>query len=87
MAAVIAEHLAHAGAADRALAADDDDVAGLDLAVGDGVEAGFLAVIDLGRAFEAQLAVAGELHDAAFRRDIAVDDAEAAARLDRLRRR
>ena len=78
-----AEHLAHAGAADRAFAADDDDVAGLDRAVGDRVETGLLAFEDLGRAFEAQFAVAGQFHHAAFGREIAVADAEAAALLDR----
>ena len=61
-------------------AADDDDVAGHDPAMGQRVEAGFLAVEDLGRPFEAQLAVPGELHHAAFGRDVAVADAEAAAR-------
>src|SRR5690606_23822679 len=74
------EHLAHAGAADRPLATDDDDIARDDFTRGDGGEAGFLAVIDPGRPLEAQPRLAGELHDAALGRDIAIEHAIAAAR-------
>ena len=41
-----AEHLAHAGAALRPLVADDDDVAGHDLAAGDGRGGVLLALED-----------------------------------------
>ena len=41
-----AEHLAHAGPAARPFVADDDDVAGLDRLLLDGVERRFLAVED-----------------------------------------
>ena len=43
MAAVTAEHLAHAGSALRPLVPDDDDVAGLDAAGLHRLERGFLA--------------------------------------------
>src|SRR5205085_3347555 len=79
-----AEHLAHAGTADRAFAADHDDVARRDAATRHGVERRFLAVEHLGRAFEAEIPLPGELHHAAFGREIAVADAEPAARLERL---
>ena len=79
-----AEHLPHPRPADRAFAADHDDVAILDLAGAHCGEAGLLAVIDLGRPFEAQPRLAGELHHAAFGREIAVEHAIAAARLERL---
>ena len=78
-----AEHFPHSGTADRSFAADHDHVAGLDQSVRNGIESSLFVIVDLGRTFEAKLAVSGELHDAPFRRDIAVADPESAALLDR----
>ncbi len=79
-----AEHLAHAGAALRAFVADDDDVAGVDLAVRDRLEGVLLAVEDARRAAMLQALVTGDLHDAAVGREVALQDDEAARRLQRL---
>ena len=78
-----AQHLLHAGPADRALVADDDDVARDDLAVLDRLEAGLLAVEHAGRAAVVAALVAGELDDGALGRERAVEDRQAAGRLDR----
>src|SRR3954447_20069338 len=78
------QHLAHAGAAGRALVADDDDVAGLDLALRHGGHRRFL-VLEHGRgALVVDPLVAGELHDAAVGREVAAQDREAAGGLDRV---
>ena len=68
------EHLAHAGAAARALVADDENLAFLVLALGDGLEAGLLAVEAAGRAAEDLLVGrhARDLHDGAFGREVAL---------------
>ena len=79
------QHLAHAGAAGRAFEADHHDVAGDDPARLHRGERGFLGIEHARRAFEMLAAVAGELDDAAFRREVAVEDRIAAARLDRRR--
>ena len=71
------------GPADRALVADDDDVAGDDPALPDRLEAGRLRVEDPGRAAVVAPLVAGQLHDAAVRRERAAQDRQAADRLDR----
>src|SRR5690625_1313547 len=60
------EHLAHPRAALGALVADDDDVAGLDGAVLQGVHRGPLALEDAGGALEDVLVEAGRLHDGAL---------------------
>src|SRR5262249_54959938 len=73
------EHLAHAGAAYGAFAADDDDVAGLDVAFLDRFEAGFLAVEDLGGAGDGAVLEAGGLGDGAFRGQVALEDDDVAA--------
>ena len=73
------EHLAHAGAAGRALVADHDDVAGLDRARLDGGEAVLLGVEDARRAAVEQPLVAGELDDAALGRELAAQDRKPAA--------
>src|SRR5262249_1196334 len=75
--------LAHAWTAGGALVADDDDVALLDLAGLHRCETRFLAVEHPRRALEQELAVARELDDAAFRGEVAVEDAVTAARLER----
>ena len=80
IAAVTREHLAHAGAAGGALVADDDDVAGLDPALGDGLHRALLAVEDARRAAVVAALVAGELHDAAVGREVAAQDGQAARR-------
>ena len=74
------EHLLHAGAAARALVADDDHVARLDLAVEDALHGRVLALEDDGRAGEDQDALvdAGRLHDAAVIGEVAVEHGEAA---------
>ena len=79
------QHLAHAGAADRALVADDDDVAlvvGALLHRGEGV---LLALEDPRRAGEdlLGLAHAGDLHDRALGREVALEPDDAAGRRDR----
>ncbi len=80
-----AEHLAHAGAAGRAFVADHDDVALDDVAGLHRGERLLLAFEHAGAAFEVAGALAGKLQDAAFRREVAVQDRVAAARLQRLR--
>ena len=73
------EHLRHAGAS-RALIADEDGIAGLDLAVEHRVNAGFLAVIRLRsqRGPEHVLRTGRVLDDAAFRCQISAQDGDAA---------
>ena len=66
---VTLQHLLHPGSADRALVADDDDVAGDDPLVADRLVAGGLGVEDAGRAAVEPSLVAGELHDAAVGRE------------------
>ncbi len=78
------EHLAHARAAARALVADDDDVAGLQGALGDGVHRALLAVEDAGGALEGLGVEAGRLHDRALGGQRAAQDDEAAGLVDRV---
>ena len=78
------EHLAHAGAAARAFVADDEDVAGVDLAGFDGGVAVLFVVEDAGGAGVVEALVAGDLDDAAFGREVAAQDDEAAGGLERL---
>ncbi len=82
-AAVTLQHLLHAGAADRTLVADDDHVARLDLPVADGLVAVGLRIEDASRPAMLPSLVAGELHDAAFRGERAVQDGQPAGRLER----
>ena len=77
------QHLAHPGAAVRALVADHDDVAGDDLAGLDGRERLLLGVEHARRAAVERPVVAGELDGAAVGREVAVEDRDAAARLER----
>jgi hypothetical protein len=74
------EHFLHARPAARALIADHDDIAGLDLVVEDAFDRRILALEDLGRAgeFQDRLVDAGRLHDAAVERDVALEHGEAA---------
>ena len=74
------EHLAHAGAAGRALVADDDDVAGLNLAAEDGLAGVLLALEDAGGAAELHHlgCHGGLLHHGAVGREVAAHDFEAA---------
>ena len=78
------QHLAHPGAAGRALVADHDHVARLDRARLDGGEAVLLGVEDARRAAVDEPLVAGELDDAPSGREVARRIAEAAGRLQRL---
>ena len=77
------QHLLHPGPADRALVADDDHVAGLDPLAADRVVAGRLRVEHPGRAAMLAALVAGQLDDAAVGRERAVEDGQAAVRLER----
>ena len=85
IAAVTREHLAHAGAAGRALVADHDDVAraGSRRAVTAAIAASSPSNTRAGPRVAAAL-VAGELHDAAVGREVAAQDREAAGRLERV---
>ena len=78
------EHLAHAGTAGRAFETDRHDVAGVDFPRLHRGERGFLAVEHACRAGVFLAAVTGEFDNAAFGRQIAVQDRIAAARLDRV---
>ena len=71
------EHLAHARAAPGPLVPDDDDVAGLQRALGDGVHRALLAVEDAGGALEHLGVEAGRLHDRAVGRQRAAQDRRA----------
>ena len=68
------EHLAHAGSTGRAFEADHHDIDGDDATRLHRRECGFLRIERACRAFEAFAAVACELDDAAFRREIAMQD-------------
>ena len=81
------EHLAHARAALGALVADDDDVAGLDRAVLDGVHRGPLAVEDPRGALEDVGVEAGRLHDGPLGGERAGEDGDPAGAVDRLAHR
>ena len=81
------QHLGHAGRAGRPFAADDDDLAGLHDAVVDRSLALGLRLEDPRRPAVDGPLVAGELHDRAVRREVAAEDAQRAARLERLRDR
>ena len=76
------QHLAHAGSAFRTFVADDDHVVGLDLAALDGVEGVLLGVEDARRAAMLEALVSGDLDDAAFGSEIALEDDESAGGLD-----
>ena len=80
------EHLAHAGAADRALVADDDDLALLVGALLHRVEGVLLALEDAGGAGEdlLRLGHAGDLHDGALGGEVAHEADDAAGLRDRL---
>ena len=78
------EHLAHAGAADRALVADHDDVAGVDLLVLDRAEALLFGLEDPGRAGLLAALGAGELDHGAFGGEVAAQDRQAAFGLQRV---
>ncbi len=79
-----AEHFAHAWPAVRPLVADDDDVAGLDGLMLNGVERGLLAVEHPRRTAMQCAFRPRELEHAAFRSQIARQDDEAAVRLERM---
>src|SRR5438093_12747687 len=78
-----AQHLAHARAAARALVADDDHVARLDRAPGDGGHRVLLTLEDARGAAVGRALVPGHLHHAALGREVALQDDEAAGRLER----
>ena len=76
------QHLAHAGAALRALVADDEDLAVLVLTPLDGREAVLLAVEHARGAAELELRHAGDLDDRTFRRQRALEAHDAAGGRD-----
>ena len=78
------EHFAHARAAFRAFAADDDDVAFLDRAVEDGFERLLLGLEHDGLAGEALAFLAGNFCDRAVGGEVAVEDDEVAVLFDRV---
>ena len=77
------EHLAHARRAGRPLVSDHDDVAGLEHAGFDRGEALLLRLEHAGRAAVLRAVVAGELHDAPLGSEVAAQDRDPSARLDR----
>src|SRR4051794_38269312 len=77
------QHLLHPWTADRALVADHDDVAGIDRLRSNGVVAGGLRVEDARGAGVLAALVSGELDDAPFRCERAVEDREPAVGLER----
>ena len=79
-----AEHLAHAGTADRTLVADDQHLAGGIVAVADGIDAALLVLEHARGAFEHQALQAGDLDDGAIGAEIALQHRDAAVRHDRL---
>ena len=78
------EHLAHAGPAHRTLVADNDDIAIDDGAILNRRQDIFLALEDLRRPHVVCPLVAGEFCHAALRRQVAAQDEESTAQLDRL---
>ena len=78
------QHLPHPGAADRALVADHDDVAGVDLLVLDGAEAVLFGLEDAGRAGLLAALGAGDLDHGALRGEVAAHDRQAAFGLERV---
>ena len=81
-----AEHLAHAGAALRALVADDQHFAGLVVALAHRRGAGILAVEHARDAFEHQRLQAGDLQQRAVGREIAFQHHKPAIGADRVLR-
>src|SRR5271168_2883834 len=73
-----AKHFAHAGAAARALVADDDGVPQLVEAVGDGVLGRLLTFEDAGRATMVQRLQASRLETGAVRAEVALENGQAA---------
>src|SRR5439155_14533028 len=68
------QHLPHAGAAHGTFAADHDDVARLDGAALDRLEAGFFTIENAGRAGHLPLFEACDLGDGPFRSQVAMQD-------------
>src|SRR4051812_4870180 len=81
------EHLAHAGAAGRALVANHDDVAGLDALLLDHRKALLLGTEDPGGAGVLLSLLARNLDDTALRREVAAQDHETAGGLERIVKR
>src|ERR1022692_4803787 len=82
-----AQHLAHTRTAPRAFVADDHHVAGLDPPAGDGAHGVLFAVEHARGAAVLDAFVAGELDDAAIRRERSAQNGHASARLEGLRER
>jgi hypothetical protein len=78
------EHLAHAGASRRALVADHDDVARVELPARDRGHRLLLALEHARRALVVAALVAGELDHAALGRQVAAQDRDPAGLLDRV---
>ena len=81
------EHLAHTRTTDRALVANHDHIAIVDLAVDYGVHRSLFATEDAGGAAELANAGRGDLDDATARRSRATQDEQATIGMDRIRER
>ena len=81
------QHLRHARRPGRPLVPDDDDLARLDDALVDGLQARSLGAEDPRRPAVRRALVPRELHDRALGREVAAKHAERSARLERLSRR
>src|SRR5262249_14119646 len=81
------KHLAHSGAANWPFVADDQHVAVVDLVVLDGMIGFLFAVKDARRATKLLRLDALELDDRAVGADVALEDVQAAVRVDRVAQR
>ena len=82
-----AEHLAHAGTADRTFIADHQHFACRIVAVADGIDASFLILEYARVAFEYEVLQAGDLDHGAIGTEIALEHGHATVRHDRLAHR
>src|SRR2546421_886041 len=78
-----AQHLPHAGTADRAFIANDENITGGILATADSLDTLFLVFEYAGRALEHQAFETGDLDDSSSRAEIALQNCDASIRHDR----
>jgi hypothetical protein len=77
-----AQHLAHAGTADRTFITNDENLTSGIFAIADGIDAFFLILEHARVSFEHQLLEAGGLDDSAIRAEIALQNRHATVRHD-----